>query len=301
MLKRTLFFESPGHISLADRQLCFTQRVGENASERRTIPVEDIGMIIVENRQVTFTVALIQALIENNAVIVFCDEKHLPLAYCLSMAGNATASRIVQAQLTATQTLKNRLWKQTVSAKIHNQAQVLKHCETDGALRLERLASQVKNGDSDNSEGVAARYYFSAVTKHSGFTRSREGEMPNAALNYGYAVLRATMARALVGSGLICVTGIHHHNQYNPLCLADDIMEPYRPFIDDLVFSSPTLFSGDNITRDMKQRLLEILAVDVSISGMKRPLQNAMSYTTASLARCFLKEGINIDYPEFPT
>ncbi len=301
MIKRTLFFESPGHLSLGDCQLCFTQKNSGNDSLRKTVPVEDIGMIVVENQQITFTFALMQALIENNVVTVFCDKKHLPSGYCLSMAGNATASRVVQAQLSATQALKNRLWQQTVSAKIRNQAHVLKHCETDGALRLERLASQVKNGDPNNSEGVAARFYFSAVTKQSGFLRSREGEMPNAALNYGYAVLRAAMARALVGSGLLCISGIHHHNQYNPLCLADDIMEPYRPFVDDEVFSSPTLFSGDNITRDMKHRLLEILATDVIISGMKRPLQNAMSCTTASLARCFLKEGTIIDYPEFPT
>ena len=300
MLKRTLFFESPGHLALTDRQLSFTLRGGEAEPVRKTVPIEDIGIIVIENRQITLSVALIQALIANNTVTVFCDDKHLPTGYCLAAAGNATASRVIRAQLSATEAMKNRLWKQTAAAKIRNQAQVLLRRGKTGVARLERLAGQVKNGDPDNTEGVAARFYFSEVTDLPGFSRSPEGEMPNAALNYGYAVIRAAMARALVGSGLLCAAGIHHHNQYDPLCLADDIMEPYRPFIDEEVFGSPEVFSGDEITRDMKRRLLAVLAADVMIGGMKRPLQNAMSYTTASLARCFLKEGAEIDYPEFP-
>lgn len=300
MLKRTLFFESSGHLSLADRQLCFTTRDGDNGTAKKTVPVEDIGMVVVENRQITFSAALMQALTENNAVVVFCDDRHLPSAYCSPITGNATANRVVRAQLSATDALKNRLWQQTVMAKIRNQAQVLKHRGGDGVTRLERLAAKVKSGDPENAEGVAARFYFSAVTEFSGFTRSPEGDMPNAALNYGYAVIRAAMARALVGSGLLCVAGIHHHNQYDAYCLADDIMEPYRPFVDEEVFGSPEDFFGEDITRDMKRRLLAILAADVMIDGMKRPLQNAMSYTTASLVRCLLKESEHIDYPEFP-
>ena len=300
MLKRTLFFESPGMLSLADRQLCFSRRSDESEPERKTIPLEDIGMIVVENRQITFTVALMQALVANNAVVVFCDEKHLPAAYCLAAAGNATTNRTVRAQLSATDASKNRLWQQTVSAKIRNQARVLGHCGRDGGRHLERLADRVKSGDPDNIEGAAARFYFSAIAFPPGFTRSPEGEMPNAALNYGYAVIRAAMARALVGSGLLCIMGIHHHNQYDSLCLADDIMEPYRPFVDAEVFGSPELLTEKEITRDMKRRLLAVLAADVMICGMKRPLQNAMSYTSASLARCFLKEAAEIDYPEFP-
>ena len=300
MLKRTLFFESPGHLSLSDRQLCFTTRGDENGMEKKTVPIEDVGMVIVENRQIVLSAALMQALTENNAIVVFCDERHLPAAYCTPITGNATANRVVRAQLAATEALKNRLWQQTVAAKIRNQAQVLKHRGGEGVVRLERLAAKVKSGDPENVEGVAARFYFSAVTEFSGFTRSPDGEMPNSALNYGYAIIRAAMARALVGSGLLCVAGIHHHNQYDAFCLADDIMEPYRPFVDEEVFGSPEDFSGEDITRDMKRRLLAILAADVMINGMKRPLQNAMSYTTASLVRCLLKEAVYIDYPEFP-
>lgn len=300
MLKRTLFFESAGHLSLVDRQLCFTLRNDEEGTVKKTVPVEEIGMIVVENRQITLTAALMQALAENNAVAVFCDEKHLPTACFCAMTGSATASRVVRAQIAAPETLKNRLWQQTVAAKIHNQARVLEHRGGEGALRLDRLAGNVKSGDPENMEGVAARFYFSAAAPQPGFARSPEGEMPNAALNYGYAVMRAAMARALVGSGLLCVVGIHHHNQYDPFCLADDIMEPYRPFVDEEVFGSPDLFVGDELTREMKRRLLSLLAADVMIGGKKRPLQNAMSYTTASLARCFLKEATQIDYPEFP-
>ena len=300
MLKRTLFFESPGHLSLVDRQLCFAARGAGIESVKKTVPAEDIGMIVIENRQITFTAALMQALIENNSIVVFCDERHLPAAYCAAFTGNATASRVVRAQLSATEAFKNRLWQQTVSAKIRNQAQVLAHRGVDGTDRLERIAANVKSGDPENAEGVAARFYFSAVAAMPGFTRAPNGAMPNSALNYGYAIIRAAMARALVGSGLLCVAGIHHHNQYDPFCLADDIMEPYRPFVDEEVFGSPEAFSGEEMTRDMKRRLLALLAADVEINGMKRPLQNAMSYTTASLARCLLKESKDIDYPRFP-
>ena len=300
MLRRTLFLESAGHLSLVDRQLCFTRRNGEEETEKKTVPVEEIGMIVVENRQITVTAALMQALAEVNAVAVFCDEKHLPAACFCAMTGSTTASRVVRAQITAPESLKDRLWQQTVAAKIRNQARVLEHRGGEGALHLDRLAEKVKSGDPENTEGVAARFYFSAAAPQPGFARSPEGTMPNAALNYGYAVMRAAMARALVGSGMLCIAGIHHHNQYDPFCLADDIMEPYRPFVDEEVFGSPGLFAGEELTREMKRRLLTLLAADVMIGGKKRPLQNAMSYTTASLARCFLKEAARIDYPEFP-
>ena len=299
MLKRTLFFQSPGHLHLADKQLCFTQRPdGTNTTSRRAA-IEDTGLIVIENSQITITAALLQALAANNTIVIFCDAKHMPASFFSAMTANSLAQKIIQAQLSASDSQKKRLWKQTVTAKIANQAKVLQQQEKHQAKTLQRLAASVKDGDPENIEGTAARFYFSALAPQPEFTRAPDGDMPNAALNYGYAVIRAAMARALTGSGLLCLAGIHHHNQYNPFCLADDIMEPYRPFVDAEVFGDPAFFASGEITVPLKAKLLSVLTADVKIRGMKRPLQNAMSYTTASLARCFFKEQQVIDFPEF--
>ena len=160
---------------------------------------------------------------------------------------------------------------------------------------------QVKNGDPGNCEALAAKDYF-AFHSQGTFRRTREGAMPNPALNYGYAVLRAATARALVGSGLSCLAGIHHHNQYDSFALADDVMEPYRPFVDDVVLNQPDRFPAEapELTREMKAALLSVLAADVMLDAMRRPLMNALSCTTASLVRCFLKEAKEVAYPAFP-
>lgn len=298
MLKRTLFFQSPGHLNLKDRQLCFSIKSDGGVSVK-TVPIEDIGMLIIENPQITITTALLQALAANNTITILCDDKHMPTSFFSAMTANETAQRTVKAQLAATQALKDRLWKQTVQAKINNQAQVLDRRHKPEARALQRLMGDVRNGDPENAEGTAARFYFKSLAPFDGFLREPDGEMPNAALNYGYAIMRAAMARALMGSGLLCIAGIHHHNQYDPYCLADDIMEPYRAFVDEEVFNNPLFEGKSELSQEMKRSLLSLLAADVKIKGMKRPLQNAMSYTTASLARCFLKEQQIIDYPEF--
>ena len=298
MLKRTLFFQSPGFLNLENKQLCFSIKNGDEIS-KKSIPLEDIGMLIIENPQITVTSALMQALASGNVIVIFCDDRHMPASYFSAMTANDTAQKTIRAQLEASSSLKDRLWKQTVAAKIRNQAEVLKRNQCEGNKRLEKIASQIRSGDPENQEGTAARIYFSSVMPNRKFRRIPDGDFPNPALNYGYAVIRAAMARALTGSGLLCIAGIHHHNQYDPYCLADDIMEPYRAFVDDEIFSNPLFQNADEITREMKQTLLMLLGADVKIKGMKRPLQNAMSYTSASLARCYLKEQQEIEYPEF--
>lgn len=298
MLKRTLFFQSPGYLNLENKQLRFCKKT-DPRTDSKSVPIEDIGMLVIETPQIMMTSALMQALAANNVIVVVCDEKHMPAAFFSAMTANDTAQRVIRAQLETTEAVKNRLWKQTVIAKIRNQAQVLERNQKEGKLRLLKIAEKVRNGDPENTEGTAARFYFSAIVPERAFLREPEGAAPNPALNYGYAIMRAAMARALTGSGLLCIAGIHHHNQYNPFCLADDIMEPYRTFVDDEVFSDPVFFEEGEITREMKTKLLMLLSADVMIKGMKRPLQNAMSYTSASLARCFLKEQQQIDYPEF--
>ena len=298
MLKRTLVFQSAGHLSLSDKQLCFNTRKGTEEI-KRTVPIEDLGIILVENPRITITSALLQALAVNNTIVIFCDEKHMPASFFSAMTSNEIAQKSIHAQLNVSEALKNRLWKQTVVSKIRNQAQVLFRNGKKKAAILIHLAGKVRNGDPENIEGTAARFYFKELAPSIDFLRDPDGVMPNAALNYGYAVIRSAMARALTGSGLLCISGIHHHNQYNPFCLADDIMEPYRAYVDDEVFGDSIFWNSQEITGEMKQKLLSLLSADVMIRGMKRPLQNAMSYTSASLVRCFMKEQQGIDYPEF--
>lgn len=297
MLKRTLLFQSDGCLSMNLKQLCFTPRSGE----KRTVPVEDIGIVLIDSVCMTVTVPLLNELTQNNICVILCNSKHLPASILLPMSGNALSQKVIAAQIEASEALKDRLWKQTVRAKIRNQAQCLQIGSKDGAKLLQNLAEKVQNGDPENIEGTAARAYFKNHFPDRRFLRDPDGDMPNPALNYGYAVLRAAVARALVSSGLLTIIGIHHHNQYNEFCLADDIMEPYRPFVDDLVMNPPDAadFMSEEITSGMKQKLLSLLAADVRIDGTKRPLMSALSQTSASLARCFLKEEKEISFPVF--
>ena len=238
-------------------------------------------------------------LAQANVAVIVCDDSHMPVAVFQPYAGNSLTQRTTAAQLEASEALKGRLWRQTVAAKITNQAQCLARLGLP-ETRLRVLAGSVQNADPENVEGVAARVYFQLLAGEGDFTRGREGIPPNHALNYGYAILRAAVARALIGSGLLCVAGIHHANQYNPFGLADDVMEPYRPFVDEIVFSDRDFFAVPELGKAQKAKLLGVLACDVLIGAERRPLMNALSYTTASLVRCFRKEEKQIRYPEFP-
>jgi len=302
MIARTLFFSSPGHLGVNLAQLVYTS-TREAGQEPHTFPIEDLGFIVIETPQITLTSYALQALAENNTAVIFCDKTHTPAAQLLPFSGHTLIQKHFTAQMTASEALKGRLWKQTVQAKICNQAACLDMGRKEGSRWVRRHAQNVKNGDPGNCEGLAAREYWNYHTPDTDFKRTREGAMPNAALNYGYAILRAATARALAGSGLSCLSGLHHHNQYNAFTLADDIMEPYRPFVDDTVLNTPEHFPVEalELTRDMKAILLKVLTVDVMISDMRRPLMNALSMTTASLVRCFLKEETIIAYPSFPT
>jgi CRISPR-associated protein Cas1 len=300
MLKRTLFFSKRGHLRVELAQLKYEMEL-DGSKQVHSFPLEDVGFVVVESTQITLTAYALQALAKNNTSVTFCDQKHMPAAVLLPHASHTLTQRNVEAQLSATDAAKDRFWRQTVISKIDNQAACLKAGAKSGAERLRTYLPKVKNGDPGNCEALAAREYFGFHFKGN-FRRSRDGGMPNPALNYGYAILRAATARALVGSGLLCLVGIHHHNQYNAFALADDIMEPYRPFVDDIVLNQPNVFPLDapELTRDMKAALLSVLAVDAMVGGIKRPLMNALSCTTASLVRCFRKEEKEIAYPSFP-
>ena len=299
MLKRTLFFSSPGRLFLENSLLTYEAGKQGTPPEKHRFPVEDIGFVVLESQQITVTTACLNMLAQANVAVVVCDDSHMPVAAFQPYAGNSLTQRTTAAQLEASEALKGRLWRQTVAAKITNQAQCLARFGLP-ETRLRVLAGSVQNADPENVEGVAARVYFQLLAGEEDFTRGREGIPPNHALNYGYAILRAAVARALIGSGLLCVAGIHHANQYNPFGLADDVMEPYRPFVDEIVFSDRDFFAVPELGKAQKAKLLGVLACDVLIGAERRPLMNALSYTTASLVRCFRKEEKQIRYPEFP-
>jgi len=297
MLKRTLFFSTGGRLFVQDSLLWYES--SDPAVGKHSFAIEDIGFIVVETQQMLITSYALNMLAENNVAVTVCDSSHTPSAQLLPFSANSLSGAVAAAQLSASEALCGRLWKQTIQAKLKNQAECLKHLNLE-YRKLAALGREVKNGDAANSEAVGARFYFRQLGIDEDFCRERFGLPPNNALNYGYAVLRAATARAIVGSGMLCIKGIHHCNQYNAFALADDIMEPYRPLIDEAVFADRDFFTVEELRREHKARLLQLLAADVVIGGNCRPLSNALSYTTASLSRCFLKEEKEILYPEFP-
>ncbi len=297
MIKRTLYFGNPAYLKTKNEQLVFDNTQG---GEPSSLPIEDIGVLIIDHQQITITQALISKLLENNVALITCDSKHHPTGLMLNLDGHTLQSRKFAAQIDATAPLKKQLWQQTVSAKIDNQAAMLEGIQV-AAKNLRNWAQEVKSGDADNHEAVAAAYYWKnifAIFTH--FKRDPEGEPPNNLLNYGYAILRAVVARNLVASGLLPTLGIFHKNQYNAYCLADDIMEPYRPFVDKVVWTIVRM-NGNYLalTPEMKKQLLGIPAMDVIINEEKSPLMVAVQKTTASLAKCYEGKARKIMYPQF--
>lgn len=297
MIARTLSFSSPGKLFAKDAQLVYE---GEDGV-RRSFPIEDLGFVILETGLMTVASHCIRQLADANVALVVCDATHTPSAQMLPFAAHTTTQETVAAQLGATAAVQGRLWRQVVRAKILNQSELLRRLGFDVSRRLRAMADEVKNYDAENVEAQAARIYFRALAPDPGFVRAREGTWPNSALNYGYGVLRAAVARALVGSGLTCFRGVHHHNRYNAFCLADDMMEPYRPFVDQYVFGHVPPFDvqATELTREMKARLLQMLTCDVKTGDLKRPLMVALTYTTASLAKYYLGKTDHLVLPSF--
>lgn len=306
MIKKTLYFSNPIYLSLRNAQLVLRKPDADKLEEsfkqdaERTIPIEDIGVVVLDNRRITITTGAMEALLANNCAIITCDSTDLPVGLMLPLCGNTTQSERFRSQIDASLPLKKQLWQQTVRQKILNQAAVLS--KNTGAIvkNMQVWANEVRSGDPDNFEARAAAYYwrnlFPALPN---FVRGREGDPPNNLLNYGYAILRACVARGLVGSGLLPTLGIHHHNRYNAYCLADDIMEPYRPFVDDLVINIMQQYPDySELTRSIKAALLTIPSLDVTLDGKRSPLMIAVGQTTASLAKCFNGELRKIAYPE---
>lgn len=308
MIKRTLYFGNPAYLSLRNNQLVIKiPEVEKNASLPDTFkaqaevtkPIEDIGVLVLDNRRITVTSGVLEALLENNCAIITCDDRSMPVGLMLPLYGNTTQNERFRKQLDASLPLKKQLWQQTIKAKISNQGSVLK-TYTDGEVRcMDIWADDVKSGDLDNLEARAAAFYWKTLFGHvEGFSRDRDGVAPNHLLNYGYAILRATVARGLVTSGLLPTLGIHHHNRYNAYCLADDIMEPYRPYVDEMVFKLVEEYGNcPQLNKELKAQLLTIPTIEVRIGGKRSPLMVAVAQTTASLYKCFNGELRRITYP----
>ncbi|GHT11169.1 CRISPR-associated endonuclease Cas1 [Bacteroidia bacterium] len=308
MIKKTLYFENSAYLSLKDKQLQIKlPAVEKNDSLPDTfkkdsiklIPIEDIGVLVLDNKQITITHGLIEALLANNCAVITCDSSRMPVGLLLPLNGNTLQSERFTAQIEASLPLKKQLWQQTIQQKIENQATVLKQSRGAEVRNMLAWVGQVKSGDSENLEGRAAAYYWTNLfSEIEDFRRGREEVPPNNLLNYGYAILRAVVARSLVASGLLPTLGIHHHNRYNAYCLADDIMEPYRPFVDKIVVGIVNNGADyQNLSKEIKIQLLNIPVLDVIINGQRSPLMIAVGQTTASLAKCYLGESRKIIYP----
>ena len=267
----------------------------------RTIPIEDIGVIVLDNKRITITQGVIEALLENNSALITCDSTRMPTGLMLPLSGNKTQTERYRDQINASIPLKKQLWQQTVQYKIRNQAYILSNKNNTIVKNMLVWASDTKSGDPDNYEARSAVYYWANLFNEiGGFTRHREGIPPNNLLNYGYAILRAVVARSLVASGLLPTLGIHHRNKYNAYCLADDIMEPYRPFVDKMVCNiMKEEKSIEELKQEIKFKLLNVPVLDVIIDGQRSPLMIAVGQTTASLYKCFSGEIRKIKYPTF--
>lgn len=298
MIKRTLYFGNPAILKLKDKQLSI-ESAADGEIKTAIVPVEDIGIIVIDNPQITLTSGLLQALQENNTALITCDYRHMPQSLLLPIEGNSIQQERYDNQLAASEPLKKQLWQQTVTQKIKNQAGTLNNLilKSDYLIPLHK---NVKSGDSDNCEATAAVYYWQTIFKHvNGFVRHREGPPPNNFLNYGYSILRGTMARSIVAAGLLPTLGIFHRNRYNAFCLADDLMEPYRPYVDEIVYAMVNEFGQvQEMQKEHKAILLKIPAMDVLIDGEKSPLMLATQRTAVSLVKCFEGGQRKLLYPE---
>jgi CRISPR-associated protein Cas1 len=305
MIKRTLYFGNPSYLSLSNQQLLVKQPVSkiEDAETKpeikASIPIEDVGIVILDHQQITISQGAIDFLLQNNVALITCNQSHHPTGLMLNLDGHVLQNMRFREQLEASEPLKKQLWAQTIVQKIKNQKSILDYAEKSSGY-LEPLIKSVKSGDSENCEATAAAYYWQTLFNHiPGFRRDRAGIVPNNYLNYGYAVLRAIMARSIVGAGLLPTLGIFHANKYNAYCLADDLMEPYRPYVDKMVYDKMLNEEGnEDLTREDKAYLLKIPVIDVSINGETSPLMIATQRTAQSLMKCFCGENRKLLYPE---
>ena len=292
MIKRIVDVSEAAYLHLKHKQLIIDikdKTIGQ-------MPIEDLGILILENSSIVLTQQVIIACQKNNTVIIFCDEKHLPYSTIFPIAeGHTLHNKIIKQQLNVTEPTRKRLWQQIVKQKIRQQAITLILLEKN-ASRLNHLMTKVKTGDSENCEAIAAQAYWKILFGND-FRRDVNLNGINRLLNYGYSIMRAMIARSICGAGLHPTLGLFHDNQYNSLCLADDLMEPFRPWIDWEVFQMAQEGQTE-INKQSKRKLLSLLTETVLYNDKTMSLMVASHYLMADLKRCYNKERSNLVYPE---
>lgn len=296
MIKRTVLVENKSSIKVRNNQLIIQSDVRESS-----LPIEDIGFLVLDHAEIFISLPAMNLLIENNTAIIICGSNHLPNGMFLNLNSHHIQQEIFKHQINASVPLKKQLWQQTIIEKILNQGELLERL-TKTKNSFEFLASKVLSGDTSNMEGVAAQQYwknFPVVDADlRGIKRERFGDYPNNFLNYGYAILRAATARSLSGSGLLNTLGIHHKSKYNAFALADDIMEPFRPLVDELVFSISQRYAEQELHTKIKSELVSVLTTTVYFEDEKSPLMVALQKTASSLQQCFVGNRKKIKYPK---
>lgn len=291
MLKKSILIEKKSKITTKNLQLVIKNEVRE-----ATIPIEDIGFIVIDNPEVYISMTAMNLLVETNCSVIICNASHLPNGMFLNLNSHHIQQEIFKNQIEASVPLKKQLWQQTVKEKIRNQGLLLQKLNRE-CNKFEFLASKVLSGDSSNMEGVAANFYWKSFFD-TDFKRERFGDYPNNFLNYGYAILRAATARALSGSGLLNTLGIHHKSKYNAFALADDIMEPFRPLVDEIVHWIMNNYDEQELNTEIKSELLQLLTRTVYFKEEKSPLMVALQKTSSSLQQCYSGKRKNIKYPK---
>ena len=291
MLKKSILLENKASLTTKNLQLVIKTEVKESS-----IPIEDIGFIVVDHPEIYLSIPLMNLMIENNTSLILCNANHLPNGMFLNLNSHHIQQEIFKNQINASVPLKKQLWQQTVIDKITNQGILLQKI-TSKNNNFEFLASKVLSGDSSNMEGVAASFYWKVFFEQK-FKRERFGDYPNNFLNYGYAILRAATARALSGSGLLNTLGIHHKSKYNAFALADDIMEPFRPVVDEKVAEIMQNYTEQELNTQIKAELLQILTRTVYFKDEKSPLMVALQKTASSLQQCYTGDRKKIKYPK---
>lgn len=295
MIKRVVDISEPAYLHLQHRQL-FIDKHGDTVAQ---VPVEDLGVLILQHPAIVITQALVLACQQNNVAVVFCDELHLPYSLLLPLTeANSLHSKIIREQMAVTEPTRKRLWQLIVRHKISMQSKVLR-CLGKNAVALERLVTNVQSGDRENLEAQAAQKYWRLLFGDA-FRRDADAEGINSLLNYGYAIIRALVARAVVGSGLHPALGLKHSNQYNGLCLADDLMEPFRPWVDLIVYRLAQECETLEVDRHTKQPLLNLLSEPVGWNQQTMPLMVACHYLLADFRRALSDRSVMLDYPQWP-
>jgi len=294
MIKKSILIENKTSITAKNLQLIIKSEIRES-----TIPIEDIGFLVLDNQEIYLSLPAMNLLIENNTSVIICGKNHLPNGMFLNLNSHHIQQEVFKNQIEASIPLKKQLWQQTIVEKITNQGILLTKI-TENKNSFEFLASKVLSGDTTNMEGVAASQYWKSFfdTYDINFRRERFGDYPNNFLNYGYAILRAATARALSGSGLLNTLGIHHKSKYNAFALADDIMEPFRPLVDEKVFEIMQQYDEQELNTKIKAELLQVLTTTVYFKDEKSPLMVALQKTASSLQQCFMGNRKKIKYPK---